>query len=279
MNGSFAVPPSEPEILDKAIKTFRIYCGTVLLSFAEHGDGLRETVARNFVARGMICTQNIFSVWRSGSEQDAWILFRSLLDRFFLLHHLAETDGFSEFDDYSFSSMYEARHQLLSDSDIISKLPDSLKKLQRANKPRYDLIAAKQPRWRRPKAEDIAKKMDLGFLYRVGYDPASRHTHPMSDDGEADFARLIRPDDKVLLPDPTVVRNSIAVQSMLVQEAMNVSKMRWRELAYAFLDQIREFLKSGNPQFHADLPRIIATWGNSKLCEASTDAGSNDNTG
>lgn len=270
---STAVPPGEPETLHHAIETFRVYCGVVLLSFAKHGQGLRETIARNFVARGMSCTQNIFAVWMAGSEQDAWILHRSLLDRLLHLHHLGETDGFSGFEEYSFLSLYEARHQLLSDPDMRSKAPPSLKELQKSNKARYDEIAAKQARWHRPKPEDVAKKMDLGFLYRFGYDYASTHVHPMAGDGETDFTTLIAPPHALTPPDATVVRNSILVQSMLVQEALNVSRMRWRAIVYDFLDQIRVFLGTGDPQFDVTFHKIGRAWPDVQLCEppASSD--------
>src|SRR5450756_361366 len=139
-------PPAEPEVLHQAIETFRVYSGVVLLSFAKHGQGLRDTVARNFIARGMNCTQSIYAVWRAGSEQDAWILHRSLLDRLLHLHHLGETAGFSEFEEYSFLSMYEARHQLLSDPDMSGKAPPSLKELQKRDRPRYlSLIHISEP--------------------------------------------------------------------------------------------------------------------------------------
>ncbi len=259
-------PPADPDALRQAIETFRVYCGVVLLSFAKHGQGLRETIARNFVARGMSCTQSIFAVWKAGSEQDAWILHRSLLDRLLHLHHLGETDGFSGFEEYSFLSMYEARHQLLSDPDMRSKAPPSLKELQKSNKARYDEIAAKQSRWHRPKPE-VAKKMDLGFLYRFGYDYASTHVHPMAGDGEADFTTLISPPHALTPPDATVVRNSILVQSMLVQEALNVSRMRWRAIVYDFLDQIRVFLETGDPQFHVTFYKIGRAGPDFQLCE------------
>jgi hypothetical protein len=263
-------PPAESEALHQAIETFRVYSGIVLLSFAKHGQGLRDTVARNFIARGMSCTQSIYAVWRAGSEQDAWILHRSLLDRLLHLHHLGETDGFSEFEEFSFLSMYEARHQLLSDPDMSAKVPTNLKELQKTDRPRYDSISAKQTRWRRPKAEDMAKLMDLGFLYRFGYDYASMHVHPMSGDGEADFMRLISPPHVVIVPDATVVRNSILVQSMLVQEAFNVSKMRWRAIAYDFLDEIRTFVGTGDPQFHGTLYKIGEALPTFQLCEPAT---------
>ncbi len=268
---SAATPPAHSEVLHQAIDTFRVYCGLLLLSFAKHGEGLRETIARNFVARGMSCTQSIFAVWKAGSEQDAWILHRSLIDRLLHLHYLGETDGFSDFDEYSFVSMYEARQQLLSDPDMRTKVPDTLKELQRRNKARYDAIVAKHsPRWRRPQAEDVAKKMDLGFLYRFGYDYASTHVHPMSSDGEADFTTLITPPHALTVPDATVVRNSILVQSMLVQEALNASKMRWRAIVYDFLDQIRTFLATGDPMFQVTMYKIGRSWPDVQLCEPFT---------
>ncbi len=263
-------PTDESEVLQEAIETFRVYSGVVLLSFAKHGQGLRDMVARNFIARGMSCTQSIYVVWRAGSEQDAWILHRSLLDRLLHLHHLGETDGFVDFEEHSFLSMYEARHQLLSDPDMGRKAPLGLKELQKRDRPRYDVISRKQTRWRRPKAEGVAKKMDLGFLYRFGYDYASTHVHPMSGDGEADFTRLISTPQVVTIPDATVVRNSILVQSMLVQEAFNVSQMRWRAIAYDFLDQIRRFLETGDPTFHKTFYKIGKVWPDFQLCEPLT---------
>jgi Family of unknown function (DUF5677) len=255
-------PPAESEALHQAIETFRVYSGIVLLSFAKHGQGLRDSVARNVIARGMSCTQSIYAVWRAGSEQDAWILHRALLDRLLHLHHLGETDGFSEFEEFSFLSMYEARHKLLSDADMSAKVPTSLKALQKTDRPRYDSISAKQARWRRPKAEDVAKQMDLGFLYRFGYDYASMHVHPMA----------ISAPHVVTVPDATVVRNSILVQSMLVQEAFNVSKMRWRAIMYDFLDEIRTFIRTSDPQFHGTSYKIGKAWPTLQLCEPVTSS-------
>ena len=271
---STAAAPTELEPLNHAIDTFRIYCGVILLSFAKHGCSLRDTIARNFIARGMHCTMSIFATWKAGNEADAWILHRSLIDRLLHLHHLAETDGFSDFDDYSFLSLYEARNQLLCDPDMGKQVPASLKELQKRNKVRYDLIASKLPRWRRPKAADVAKKMDLGFLYRFGYDYASTHVHPMSNDGELDFTTLVTPPHRLTLPDPTVVRNSTLIQTMLVQEALNVSNMRWRAVVYDFLDQIRGFLRTGDLKFELTMYKIGQSWQTSPLCEPLTPAAS-----
>lgn len=258
---------TDPETLRRGIETLRLFSTVVLFSFAKFGNSLRDSIAGNFVARGMSCTQSIFAVWRAGSEQDAWILHRSLMDRLLHLHYLGESDGFLEFDDFSFRTLYEARNGLLSDSVFGKKVPPDLKSLQRRDRPRYDAIVLKKSQWRRPKAEDIAKAMDLGFLYRFGYDYASRHVHPMAGDGEEDFRALISPPGKIALPDATVVTNSILVQSMLIQEAFNVSRMRWRAIAFDFLEQARSFAGTGDLEFHNTFYRIGKAWPEIELCE------------
>ncbi len=258
--------PADPDLIGQAIQTFRIFCGMVLFSFSKYGPGLRERICQNFVARGMGCIESIFAVWKAGSEQDAWILHRSLLDRLIHLHHLAETDGFEKFEEHSFISIYDMRHQLLSDRDMRHKAPESLRELQRTNRARYDQLKRQRTRWRRPKAEDVAKEMDLGFLYRFGYDYASTHVHPMATDGETDFVRLTSPTQTMSPSDATVVRNSIVVQSMLVQEALNVSAMKWRRIVYGFLDQVNRFAGEGSSDLHLTLYKIANAGPEFELC-------------
>jgi hypothetical protein len=273
MHESAVLPPTDPDSLQQAIDTFRVYCGVVLLSFAQHGQGLRETVARRFIARGMSCTQNIFAVWRAGSEHDAWILHRSLIDRLFHLHYLGKTDGFSEFDDFSFAALYEARQQLLADPDMRSKLPESLKDIQQRDKARYERIPPRKSRWQRPKAKDVAKQMDLCFLYSCAYDYASAQVHPTFDEGEADYEILTKPPGTVALPNSTVVTNSILIHTMLVQEALNISEMRWHVLVYDFLDHMHLFLKTGEQQFQLTMREIAQFWPASQLCEPPSSKG------
>ena len=259
--------PNDIDALYQAIDTLRVYCGVVLLSFAHHGRGLRETTARNFIARGMSCLQSIFAVWKAGSEQDAWILHRALIDRLLHLHYIGETNSFSEFEEYSFISIYTAREKLISNPLMSSRIPQSLKELHKMEKSKYKLLAGKQIQWHRPKAKDVAKKMDINLIYDLGYDYASMHVHPMSDDGIDDFKRLTETPQEHTLPDATVVRNSILVQSLIVQEALNVSEMRWRAIVYDFLSQIRVFLGTGDTQYQLTMYKIGKAWPEFQLCE------------
>jgi hypothetical protein len=264
--------PIESIELEQAIETFRVYSGVVLLAFAHHGSGLRDTIARNFVARGMRCTQSIFNVWKAGSDQDAWILHRALVDRLLHLHYLGATDTFSEFDDFSFLSLYKARTRLIAHQRMRDRIPQATSELHEQQKARYlDLFSSKtQPRWHRPKAQKVANEMDLGFLYDLGYDYASMHVHPMSDDGALDFDALTQSNRQHALPDPTVVRNSVLIQTLLVQEALNVSALRWRGIVYDFLTQVRDFLASSNPLYRHTMYRIGKNWPSIQLCEPMT---------
>jgi hypothetical protein len=216
----------------------------------------------------MACTESIFLVWREGSEDDAWILHRSLLDRLFHLHNLVEQNSLSDFEEFSFLKMYEARQKLLSDEEMRDKVPASLRQLQESQKARYKQLVGKTYAWRRPKAEDVAKSMGLSFLYSYGYDLASTKVHPMAQDGESDFVRLTSPTKHQSLPDPTVVRNSILVQSILIQEALNASSVQWRNIVYDFLDQLQKFLKDGkNLEFQATFYKIGSAWPKVDFCE------------
>jgi len=256
------------ESITAAVETLRVFTGTILISFSKQPQVPRDHACRNFIARGMACVDSIALVWRSGSEPDAWILHRSLLDRLFHLHDLVANDSFLSFEKWSFISMYEARHKLLSAPEMREKVTPGLRQLQIANREKYQRLLAEKPSWTRPKALDVAKVMGLRFLYDFGYDYASTHVHPMASDGEEDAARLITPPHEQQLPDPTVIRNSILVQTLLTQEALNASTLRWRAIVYNFLDELRTYLDDGSPQFHETFYRMAKAWPGFELCEA-----------
>jgi hypothetical protein len=109
--------------------------------------------------------------------------------------------------------------------------------------------------------------MDLMLIYNLGYDYASMHVHPMSSDGIDDFKSLTESPRNHTRPDSTVVRNSIIVQSLIAQEAFNVSKMRWRAIAYEFLSQIRVFAGTGDRQYQFTMYKLGKAWPEFQLCE------------
>jgi hypothetical protein len=115
--------------------------------------------------------------------------------------------------------------------------------------------------------------MDLCFLYSCAYDYASAQVHPTFDEGEADYEILTKPPGTVALPNSTVVTNSILIHTMLVQEALNISEMRWHVLVYDFLDHMHLFLKTGEQQFQLTMREIAQFWPASQLCEPPSSKG------
>lgn len=268
--------PESVESFTEAVQTLKVYCGIILLSLAKHSQELRDKIIGNFIARGMICTESILLVWQEGSETDAWILYRSLLDRLLHLHDLVEQNSFLPFEEFSFLRMYEARQKLLSNKEMCNKFSssqiESLKRLLKSQKTRYQKLKSEAHTWYRPKAEDVAKSMGLKFLYQFGYDYASTYVHPMAQDGEIDFVRITSPKNHQSLPDATVVRNSILVHSMLIQEGLNASSVQWRAIIYDFIDQLREFLNDDKSlKFQETFYKIGSAWPTVDFCEPRLD--------
>jgi hypothetical protein len=250
------------------VGTLAVYTGMVLIALTRISQSKRDIIIRNFIARGMICTQSILKLWIANDEQGAWILHRTLMDRLFHLHTLIRHDSFSNFEDFSFARTYEAHDRLLSDPDMKNTIPDSLGELQKSGKTRYQEIKAKGKIWERPRAQEVAKEMDMLFLYNLGYDYGSTHVHPMAEDGENDYEILITPERKRKpLTDEIVLRNTLIVQTMLIQEGMNGTKVRWRKIVYDFLDQIRLSVEDGNILYAETFYRIGKAYPDFSLCE------------
>ncbi len=166
--------------------------GILLFEFARHNETppARDLIARNFIARADTMVRGIFQLWEIKDYSDCWVVHRCLLDRLFHLHALNENDQFDLFEDWSFKMQYEAANRLRSDLDLKGQLEGLVDNLTAEQKARYQRLVNNPPDWRRPKAEDVAKAMDLTFLYKYGYHFASQYVHPMANDGQEDFFNI-----------------------------------------------------------------------------------------
>ena len=124
------------------------------------------------------------------------------------------------------------------------------------------------PKWQRPKAEDVAKSMNLSFLYKYGYDFASTHVHPMANDGHQDFYTLTKLKPTPPFPDQiSVLSNSILVSSLILQEALNLSSLRWRRVLWDYLEQMRLFLEKGDNAYAESFLKLEYMFPDTELCE------------
>ena len=247
------------EAYEEALNAFHVATGTVLFGLAREGEGKRNLIIRNFIARGDMSARAIFRLWAMENYQDCWVLHRCLLDRLFHLRYLNENDSFDAFESWSFLEQYNSVNRVRSDSDVQGAREDDLFTFTDEQKKRAGYLLDNPPQWRRPKAESVAKGMNMRFLYVYGYDFASTHVHPMANDGEQDFYTITGLEPRPDYPDQrTVLANTLLVATMLVQEGMNASTLRWRKLVYGVFEDLRYFLDSGSPEYRQRLVTMVS---------------------
>lgn len=233
--------------------------GLLLFEFANAPRNVRDTIIRNFIARADVATRSIFSLWTLKDYQGCWILHRALLDRLFHLRALSEGNSFAAFEAWSFLHQYKAVERVRSEPDFSASGARDFFTVSEAQRDRANALLLNPPQWQRPRAETVAKEMQLGILYRFGYDHASMHVHPMADDGNQDFYTITG-----LTPAPSfphqiqVVSNTLLTTTLLVTEGLNGSSLAWRGVVYAFLEEVREYLINGDERYISSFAAIAA---------------------
>lgn len=246
--------------------------GMVLFSFANHKCDIKNLIIRNFIARGSMMLEAIFKLWKMSDYQDAWVIHRGLLDRLFHLHELGTKDEFCEFDDWSFFQQYKDQNRLRSDDKFKHEAVGWVYELTEDQKSRIKSLSKNPPKWKRPKAKNVAKSMGLDFLYKYGYDFASTHVHPMANDGQQDFYTITKLKPAPIFPDQiSVLSNSILVSSLFLQEALNLSSFEWRRILWTYLEEIRLFLNKGIDSYKKSFLKLDHIFPAMELCEKTKD--------
>jgi len=240
-----------------AIGAFHGVCGLLLFAFAKQDCDTKNLLIRNFIARTDVMLRGVLQLWDVADFQDCWILNRCLLDRLFHLIHLGETGSHGLFDDWSFCEQYKAQNRVRSDPEFRDALKSELFTPSPKEKSRFNELSKSPPKWERPMAEVIAKRRNLSFLYRYGYDFGSTHVHPMANDGQQDFFSITKLEPSPNFPDQrSVISNSILIGCMIVQEGLNQSSFRWRRVVYDFLDHLMGHLHDGTPGYQLTFLKI-----------------------
>lgn len=245
------------EAYAKAVEAFHGFCGMVLFEFSRHKCDTRDIIIRNFVARSDTMVRAVLQLWEMSDFQDCWILCRCLMDRLFHLSELAKRNEFDTFEAWSFYEQYNAQNRVRSDPGFQGAKQSSLFTPTSEQRERAEILSSDPPEWRRPKAEVVAKRLNMQFLYRFGYDYGSTHVHPMANDGQQDFFTITKLKPAPDFPDQrSVLSNSILVGSMTVQAGFNASSFRWRADAYDFLTELQWFLGTGSGQYEVKFAKL-----------------------
>ena len=259
-----ALPEASYIRLIEAVDRFSV---CVLLSFAKTSDSIADKIIRNFIARSTACLRSIHQIWPERRYGDCWSLFRVMVDRLVHLHALAKQDDWQLFDDWSFLWQCESNQRGLSDPLMSAKAGAEQVRLTDEQRTRYRQLKRRNPEWRRPKAKDVFKSLEMPFLYHYAYDFASTQVHPMANDGEEDYLVLtgINPDGYEV-DRSVILNNSILIHTMILQQGMNASGMRWRNIVFDFVDQVRLGL-GGDKTYGDTLARLLSAGPDFSWCE------------
>jgi len=245
----------------------------ILFAIARSSEATRDTIIRNFIARSAVCLDSILRLWAHGRYSDCWALHRLLVDRLFHLHALEAKGDWQEFSDWTFIRQYEANHRALSDELMGAKARATIQQPKPEVEARYQAVKARAPKWVRPRAEDVAKELGMPFLYRFAYDYGSTQVHPMATDGEEEFLILtgFNPQgygvDRRLL-----LSNSVLLHTMVLQQGLSASGLKWRTILFDFLGHVRAAL-GGDKEFRRSFAKIASAGPDFQWCQQSSLAG------
>jgi hypothetical protein len=246
------------EMYIEALDAFHLVSGIILFEYARQELDIRETIIRNFIARADTMARAVFRLWEIQDYQDCWILHRCLMDRLFHITHLDDHNQFEVFEEWSFFEQYKATERVMSDPGFKDSSESKVIRLTEKDKERAKLIYKNPSVWRRPKAEEVAKKLDMPFLYRYGYDYGSTHVHPMAADGFRDFFTITKLTGEIEFPDErSVLSNTLLVATMIVQGGLNASGRDWHLYIYDFIDNFRRFLGVGLTDYRLNVLNIV----------------------
>lgn len=256
----------------EALEVFHAASVIILFEFARQEQNTRDNIICNFIARTDTMTRAVFRLWDIQDYQDCWIVYRCLMDRLFHLSSLGKNNRFDVFEEWSFLEQCNAINRVRSDPECKGALKSKLFNLTPEQKKRLKALSKNPPVWQRPKAEEVAKQLDMQFLYRLGYDFASMHVHPMANDGLQDFFSITKLEPAPDFPDQrSVLSNTLLIGKMIVQEGLNSSTLSWRAIVYDFLDHLLEFLDTGDETYKISFSKLSKLFGeNVPLCKKTT---------
>lgn len=243
------------EIKDALFNMF----GLLLFEFAKESTlDTKNTILRNSLAKSIMSLKGVFSLWEIENYQDCWAIYRAQMDRLFHLEHIAKYNEFQLFDDWSIYKQAQANNLAKSDKRFPIEQTSQVYSFDHSYAERVKTVLKSPPKWIRPKAEKVAKEMGLDFLYKFGYDLASMHVHPMSNDGQQDYFTVTGIAPAVTFPTQiAVIHNSILTTTMIAQNVFNYSSFRWRSVLWDFLEQIRDAINTGSKEYVVTCLKIV----------------------
>jgi len=201
----------------------------------------KDVYLRNTIAKTISLLKSIDTLYKIENFNDGWILYRSLIDRLVYIYYLIENNSYKEFDEWSFVKQFEYRHNAKADEQFIRLKTNPKFNTQKGETNKYNEYKSRLS-WCKPDPQKVLKSIDLNFIYKYGYDYASRRTHPMSNDGSKEFYKLtgLEPNPHDFEEDIYLLKNSLIISSMIFNVIIQNLSV---ELPCYYLDFMSEYRK------------------------------------
>jgi hypothetical protein len=119
-------------------------------------------------------------------------LYRLLIERYFYLIYLKNSNSYQEFSDWSFMKTYEARNKMRCKTEFMDKETRKILVDKIETTKKYQRLKDEIKSWKEPRIKDIAIESKQDFLYDFGYELASSFVHPRADEGYMDKHRIVK---------------------------------------------------------------------------------------
>ncbi|HCE3433789.1 TPA: hypothetical protein NG611_004498 [Vibrio parahaemolyticus] len=243
-----------------ALQSFERVVEVIIRSSTDIVNEASQTLQINFTAKTVKQVRAVLALWHAECFDECYIIQRCILDRLFHLKDLNDKQCYDDFDDFSFYKTFQTYDKIRNDPSF-SHIKGLLKPTKGESK-RFQQLSKSKLKYQRPKAQHVAKKLELDFLYHQGYDWASTTVHPMFSDGEQDVRLLLQPSLKVeISQNLDVIHNSLLYAQLIVNEALVELNLIWRSTINKFMDALFAFLNGHDVDLTGFADDIVEQYG------------------
>ena len=246
--------------LDQGIENFHVFIKTILLfELAEKCEEEKDIFLKNTLAKTSSLLQSINLLNDSENYNDGWILYRALTDRLAHVYYLEKNNSYEDFSKWTYICDFEDNNKARSDPRFKRVLSNPHFHVDNEQLKKYNQYKKENIKWVRPDVKKIFKEEGLDFIYKFGYYHASKHTHPMFNDGNYEFHKItgLKPSPFDDFPSENLIRNSLLLSSMLAQTCLNFMTFKFRRVVYDYIDSLRLTLDGNETSFKLNFLKIV----------------------
>ena len=228
--------------LIKLVESYKRITKIVIIVFDDPNSDTKNIILRNFISKSHSLLNSINILLKEDQEGEAMALYRLIIERYLYLEHLNKKNSYQAFKDWSFIKTFESRNKTRSSSEFNSTKTREYLIDQKEQVEKYEKLKKEKKEWEEPKIENLAKELNLSFLYSLGYDLGSSYIHPRADEGFWDALRIVKNEKIVEFKRNNILKNSILMANSILSAAVKHSDIKFDKHLNYYCKSIFEYL-------------------------------------